>query len=65
MRELVREGLEVVRDAPAERRALLLEMSEFTDFVIEQVNRMKQEWSERRAALVAAGKLPEQPGGRA
>jgi acetyl-CoA acetyltransferase len=62
LRELVREGLEVVRDAPAERRALLLEMSEFTDFVIEQVNRMKQEWLERRAALVAAGKLPEQPG---
>jgi DNA-binding transcriptional regulator GbsR (MarR family) len=62
MRELVREGLEVVRDAPAERRALLLEWSEFTEFVIEQVNRMQQEWLQRRAALVAAGKLPEQPG---
>ena len=62
MSELVREGLEVVRDAPAERRALLLEWSEFTDFVIEQVKRMQQEWLERRAALVAAGKLPEQPG---
>jgi DNA-binding transcriptional regulator GbsR (MarR family) len=60
--ELVREGLEVVRDAPAERRALLLEMSEFADFVVEQVKRMQQEWGERRAALVAAGKLPEQPG---
>jgi len=59
LRELVREGLEVVRDAPAYRRALLLEMAAFTDFVIEQVNRMKQEWLERRAALVAAGKLPE------
>ena len=58
-------GLDVVRDAPAERRALLLEMSEFKDFVIEQVDRMKQEWLERRATLVAAGKLPEQPGGRA
>jgi DNA-binding transcriptional regulator GbsR (MarR family) len=67
MRELVREGLEVVRDAPAERRALLLEWSEFADFVIEQVERMQQEWLERRAALVAEGKLPEQPrhGGRA
>ena len=62
MRELVREGLEVVRDAPAERRALLLEMSEFTDFVLDHVSRMKQEWLQRRAALVAAGKLPEQPG---
>jgi DNA-binding MarR family transcriptional regulator len=60
LRELVREGLEVVGDAP-ERRALLLEMAAFTDFVIEQVNRMKQEWLERRAALVAAGKLSHQP----
>jgi DNA-binding transcriptional regulator GbsR (MarR family) len=62
LRALVDEGLDVVRDAPAHRRALLLEMAEFTDFVIEQVSRMKQEWSERRAALVAAGKLPEHPG---
>jgi DNA-binding MarR family transcriptional regulator len=62
MRELVHEGLEMLRDAPAERRALLLEMSEFTDFLIEQVTRMRQEWQERRAELVAAGKLPAQPG---
>jgi DNA-binding transcriptional regulator GbsR (MarR family) len=62
MKELVREGLEVVRDAPAERQALLVEWSEFTDFLIEQIKRMQQEWLERRAALVAAGKLPEGPG---
>jgi DNA-binding MarR family transcriptional regulator len=62
MKELVLEGLDVVRDAPAERRALLLEWSEFMDFLLEQVNRMQQEWLERRAALVAAGKLPEPPG---
>jgi DNA-binding transcriptional regulator GbsR (MarR family) len=62
MSELVREGLHVLRDAPAERRALLLEWSEFADFVLEQVQRMQQEWVERRAALVAAGKLPEQLG---
>jgi DNA-binding transcriptional regulator GbsR (MarR family) len=62
MRELVREGLEVVRDAPAERRAVLLEMSEFADFVVEQMTRMQREWLERRAALVAAGKLPERGG---
>ncbi len=62
MRELVGEGLEVVGDAPPERRALLLEWSAFADFVIEQVKRMQQEWAERRAALVAEGKLPEQPG---
>jgi DNA-binding MarR family transcriptional regulator len=63
MKELVLEGLEVVGDAPMERRALLLEWAAFADFVLEQVMRMKQEWPERRAALVAAGKLPEQPGG--
>jgi DNA-binding transcriptional regulator GbsR (MarR family) len=63
MRELVSEGLEVVRDAPPERRALLLEWAAFADFVIEQVTRMQQEWRERRAALVAAGTLPELPGG--
>jgi DNA-binding MarR family transcriptional regulator len=64
MRELVREGLDVVRDAPPERQALLLEWSEFTEFVIEQTKRMKQEWEQRRAALVAAGKLPGHPGHR-
>ena len=61
MRELVREGLEVVRDAPAERRAALVEWAEFADFVVEQMERMQREWRERRAALVAAGKLAEQP----
>jgi hypothetical protein len=64
MRELVREGLDVVRDAPPERQALLREWWEFTEFVIEQTQRMAREWSERRAALVAAGKLPEHHGGR-
>jgi DNA-binding MarR family transcriptional regulator len=62
MRELVREGLDVIRDAPTERRALLLEWSAFTDFLIEEVNRMQQAWLQRRAALVAAGTLPEQQG---
>jgi DNA-binding transcriptional regulator GbsR (MarR family) len=62
MKELVREGLDVVGDAPSRRRALLLEWAEFMDFLIEQINRMQQEWLERRAALVAEGKLPEQPG---
>ena len=62
MRELVREGLEVVRDAPEERRALLLEWSEFADFVIEQTQRMQREWRERRAALVAEGRLPAHGG---
>jgi hypothetical protein len=61
--DLAREGLEVLRDSPAERRAVLLEMAEFADFLVEQVARMRQEWEARRAALVASGELPESPGG--
>jgi hypothetical protein len=64
LRDLVREGLEVLRDTPVERRAVLLEMAAFADFVIEQTVRMRQEWEARRAALVAAGELPKQPAGR-
>jgi hypothetical protein len=61
--DLAREGLEVLRDAPAERRAVLLEMAEFADFLVEQVARMRQEWEARRAALVASGELPESSDG--
>ena len=35
--DLVREGLEVVADAPIERRAMLLEMAAFADFLMEQI----------------------------
>ncbi len=65
MSELAREGLEVLRDAPAERRAVMLEMSAYADFVLEQMPRFAEEWKARRAALVAAGELPEhRPGGQ-
>jgi DNA-binding MarR family transcriptional regulator len=60
--ELVREGLEVLADAPPERRAVLLEVSAFAQFLLEQVPRLQQEWQARRAALVASGELPEDPG---
>ena len=59
MGELAREGLEVLRDASPERRAALLEMSAFADFLVEEIPRLKQEWETRREALVAAGDLPE------
>jgi len=58
--ELAREGLEVLQDAPAERRAVLLEMSAFAEFLLEQIPRFQQEWEARREALVAAGELPAQ-----
>jgi hypothetical protein len=59
MRELAREGLEVLQDAPVERRAALLEMSAFADFLLEQMPRLQEEWEARRRALVASGDLPE------
>jgi DNA-binding transcriptional regulator GbsR (MarR family) len=60
MRELAREGLEVLGDAPPERRAALLEMAAFSDFLVEEIPKLKQEWEARRKALVASGELPEQ-----
>jgi DNA-binding MarR family transcriptional regulator len=63
--ELAREGLDVLRDAPLERRAVLLETAAFAEFLLEQVPRFQTEWEARRRALVAAGELPaERPGHR-
>jgi DNA-binding transcriptional regulator GbsR (MarR family) len=65
MLQLAREGLEVLRDAPAERRAVLLELSAFAEFLIEQMPKFQQEWEARREALVVSGDLPEKrPGQR-
>ena len=65
MRELAREGLEVIGDAPLERRAVLLEMAAFADFLVEQMPKLRREWEARRGALVASGDLPEErPGQR-
>jgi DNA-binding MarR family transcriptional regulator len=63
MGQLAREGLEVLKDASPERRAVLLEMSAFADFLLEQVVRLEHDWKERRSALVAAGELPPEVGG--
>jgi hypothetical protein len=63
--ELAREGLDVLGDASAERRAVLLELSAFADFLLEQIPKFQTEWEARRRALVASGDLPEQrPGQR-
>jgi DNA-binding transcriptional regulator GbsR (MarR family) len=65
MREMAQEGLEVLRDASMERRAALLEMSAFADFLVEEIPRLEQGWKARREALVASGDLPEKrPGQR-
>ena len=56
--KLAREGLEVLRDAPVERRAALLETSAFAEFLLERLPTFQQEWEARREALVASGDLP-------
>jgi DNA-binding transcriptional regulator GbsR (MarR family) len=58
LRDMAQEGLEVVRDAPMARRAVLLEMEAFADFLVERIPVLEQEWKERREALVAEGRLP-------
>lgn len=59
LRELAQEGLEVVRDAPLERRAVLLEMSAFAEFLVERMPVLQQEWNVRREELVTAKRLPK------
>jgi DNA-binding transcriptional regulator GbsR (MarR family) len=56
--DLAREGLEVLKDAPAERKADALEMAAFADFLVEQTQRMEKEWETHRDALRARGELP-------
>ncbi len=55
---LAREGLDLVADAPAERRAVLLEMAAFADFLIERLPVLEQEWKTHREALRSSGELP-------
>ncbi len=59
LRALAQEGLDVLADAPVERRALLLELASFADFLCEQLPLMQQAWLARRDALRASGELPE------
>jgi hypothetical protein len=49
----------------AVRRTDRASRSAFADFVLEQIPIFQQGWEARRAALVAAGELPENPGGGA
>jgi biotin operon repressor len=59
--ELAHEGLRLLGDAPPERRATLLEWAAFAEFLVERLPVLEREWKERRAALQAAGELPEAP----
>jgi DNA-binding transcriptional regulator GbsR (MarR family) len=56
--DLAREALEVLKGAPAERKAVALEMAAFADFLVEETQRMEQKWETHRDALRARGELP-------
>jgi DNA-binding transcriptional regulator GbsR (MarR family) len=58
LRDLAREGLEVLKDAPQERRATLMEMEAFADWLVERTRTLEEEWEARRDALRASGDLP-------
>jgi DNA-binding MarR family transcriptional regulator len=62
LRDLAREGLDVLRDAPASRRAVLLETLAFSEFLVDAMPRLRRDWEARRAELVAAGELPPREG---
>ena len=59
--ELAREGLDVLADAPPERRAVLLELAAFAGFLVERLPVLEQEWNAHREALRVAGALPDDP----
>jgi len=55
--DLAREGLEVVGDASPERRATLVEMAAFADWLVERTGALRDEWEVHRETLRASGKL--------
>lgn len=56
---LAREGLELIKDAPLERRAVLLWWAAFADFLVEKLPALEEEWKAHHAALVKAGTLTD------
>jgi DNA-binding Lrp family transcriptional regulator len=57
--DLAREGLALLADEPAERKALLLEAVAFADFLVERMPAWEEEWRTHRERLHAAGELPD------
>jgi DNA-binding MarR family transcriptional regulator len=56
---LARHGLEVLRDAPPARKARLLELGAFCEFLLERLPALADEWRVRREAMRASGELPD------
>jgi DNA-binding MarR family transcriptional regulator len=59
MAAMARHGLEVLADAPPARKARLLELGAFAEFLLDRMPALAAEWRERREALRASGELPE------
>ncbi len=55
---LATEGLHVLRDASPERRAMLLELEAFANWLVERTRELQHEWEAHRDALRASGELP-------
>jgi DNA-binding transcriptional regulator GbsR (MarR family) len=58
LHDLAREGLEVLSDGAPERRAELLELAAFAEFLVDGTQALRQQWEARREALRASGELP-------
>jgi DNA-binding transcriptional regulator GbsR (MarR family) len=56
--DLAREGLEVLSDTPPDRRAELLELAAFADFLVDATQALREQWEAHRDALRASGELP-------
>jgi DNA-binding transcriptional regulator GbsR (MarR family) len=56
--ELAREGLEVLKDAPPERRSMLREMEAFAEWLVDQTRAMQEAWEAHVQKLRKSGELP-------
>jgi DNA-binding transcriptional regulator GbsR (MarR family) len=56
--DLAREGLGVLEAAPPERRAMLLELEAFADWLVDRTRALKDEWDEHLQTLRESGELP-------
>jgi len=56
---LAREGLQVLDGATPERRATLLELAAFADWLVDRTRELHEEWKAHRETLLAKGELPQ------
>ena len=55
---LAREGLAILSGAPPERRAVLLEMAAFAEWLTARLPEWEKDWRAHREVLRAVGELP-------